>query len=107
MSLLHRLPRSAALATALAFGAGATAGATEFCMVKKTSDGFAALRSAPARDAAIIAKMQPGEEVRVTGRRTTTWQYVHWWRGDTRIARGVSSPHARGWVHQSLIEDCG
>lgn len=113
MLMMLRLPRatafarSGALAMLLGVAGASGAGATEFCRVKTSNDGFAALRVAPARDAAIIAKMRPGEEVRVTGRRRQSWQYVHWWRGDTRIQRGVASPHARGWVHQSLIADCG
>ena len=83
------------------------AGATEFCLVKKTGDGFAALRASPGAQGKMVARMQEGEEVRVTGRKSGRWQYVSWWKGDTRIARGVENPDARGWVHGSLIEDCG
>lgn len=98
--------KRAALAAFLVLVASG-ASATEFCLVKTTKDGFAALRASPGADARMVARMQAGEEVRVTGRKSGRWQYVSWWKGDTRIARGVENPDARGWVHGSLIEDCG
>lgn len=81
--------------------------ATEFCLIKQTADGFVALRANPSSTAGVISQMKPGEEVRPTGRSSGVWRFVHWWRGETRIASGVDKPDARGWVHRSLIEDCG
>lgn len=87
--------------------------ATEFCDIRKTKDGFAALRAAPNPKARLIARMHVGDEVLGDGgvNLQKGWMYVTWWKGGRFKGRpqpGYDKPDGKGWVHTSLIADeCG
>lgn len=81
--------------------------ASEFCLIRKTADGFAALRSAPSLEAKRIARMKRGEEVQLTQGRKGRWREVIYWRGDDRLAKGYDAHSAKGWVDGRLLIDCG
>ncbi len=85
----------------------APAGATTFCQIKQSSDGFVALRSGPSPTARLVARMRPGDEVLTVGDPAGSWQEVQWWRGDERLSPPGRKSRATGWVNRRLIEDCG
>ncbi|MFN3891186.1 MAG: SH3 domain-containing protein [Beijerinckiaceae bacterium] len=93
-------------ALALACGA-APSRATEFCLIRKTADGFAALRAAPSLNAKLVARMRTGEEVQLAQGVKGRWREVIYWRGGDRLAKGYSAHTAKGWVDERLLEDCG
>ena len=86
---------------------GRAALATEFCVIKSAKDGFVALRAKPARSGKLLARMQPEDEVQLLEGQSGPWQKVMFWRDDTRTSLGYDKPTAIGWVHGSLIGDCG
>ena len=89
-------------------GAAPEAGATTFCPVGKTRDGFVALRAAPAATARIVARMRPGDEFLPMVEEKGPWVKATYWRGAERLTRGYGAHRAVGWVHKSLIPDlCG
>ncbi|HRE20367.1 MAG TPA: hypothetical protein PKW21_04960 [Rhabdaerophilum sp.] len=93
---------------------GARAEQFTVCTVMKTSDGFAALREKPSRDAKMIVKMLPGEIVDMELRNGKVIKQGKWFR----IAHfpGVEMPNPgdpgyekvrRGWAHGSVFDECG
>ena len=84
-----------------------TSYATEFCMIRKTSDGFAALRAAPDLKAKLLARMKTGEEVQLAQGEKGRWREVIYWRGEDRLTKGYDAHTATGWVDGRLLEDCG
>lgn len=96
-----------ALATILMAAGASSANATEFCMIRKTPDGFAALRAAPDLKAKLLARMKTGEEVQLAQGEKGRWREVIYWRGDDRLTKGYDAHTAKGWVDGRLIEDCG
>ena len=98
---------SLALATAL-LGQTMPASATEFCYVKKTSDGFVALRRAPGPQSQIVARMKAGDEVMLGLGVKGNWLEVTWWHGDDRLTKGYDKKSGQGWVNRKFIdEECG
>lgn len=81
--------------------------ATEFCVIRKTSDGFAALRAAPSLNARLLARMKSGEEVQLAQGEQGRWREVIYWRGDDRLKKGYDAHTAKGWVDGRLLRDCG
>ncbi len=81
--------------------------ASEFCLIRKTADGFGALRAAPSLDAKRLARMKTGEEVQLLQGRKGHWREVIYWRGDDRLAKGYDAHSAKGWVDGRLLTDCG
>ena len=81
--------------------------ATEFCLIKKTTDGFAALRASPSLNAKLLARMKNGEEVQLAMGEKGRWREVIYWRGDERLSKGYAHHTAKGWVDSRLLEDCG
>jgi hypothetical protein len=81
--------------------------ATEFCLIAKTQDGFAALRAAPQVDGRRLAQMKTGEEVQLAQGVKGRWRQVIYWRGDDRLTKGYGARTATGWVDGRLLEDCG
>lgn len=76
--------------------------ATAFCDVRKTVDGFVALRAEPAASGRLILRMKAGEQVQLdsTVEARKGWVHVHFWR-DGAIRHS-------GWVSRGLIEkECG
>ena len=94
--------------------AASPAFATEFCDVKRTPDGFVALRAQPNADSRMIAKMRGGDivwgdpdsKVKPRG----GWTYVNWVKKSThdKTMSANAKIDGKGWVRESLIEDeCG
>jgi len=87
--------------------------ATEFCNIKKTRDGFVALRASPSPAGKLTAKMRPGDEVLFDDsvQSRGDWGYVSWWKGSRFKKDGsyaFAKPTARGWMNKKLITDeCG
>ena len=81
----------------------APAHATAFCEVRKTSDGFVALRDAPSGSGKRIWRLKPGEIVQLdtTRPRKKGWAAVIYRSEDQKIQHS-------GWVSDRLIEkECG
>ena len=79
------------------------------CWVKKTPDGFVALRAQPDASARMVARMKGGDTVQgVEGVKDRKgWTYVYWWKAATHEKNeGVSfdTIDGKGWVRESLIE---
>ncbi|MCZ8185617.1 MAG: SH3 domain-containing protein [Beijerinckiaceae bacterium] len=79
------------------------AGATAFCEVKATRDGFVALRDAPSTGGRLIRRLKAGEMVQLDSTRPNPrgWKAV--------IFRADENAKAQpGWVSAGLIErECG
>lgn len=88
------------------------AGATLYCDIKETPDGFVALRAGPSASFEMIEKMRPGDEILLGQGKAGKWIEATFWRGG-RFATGpnpVGDPAtAKGWMHEDLIADdsCG
>lgn len=101
------------LTALLLFAPETPVGATTFCDVRKTSDGFVALRAAPDAGARLIARMHAGDEVQVRDDvgANAGWLLVRWWKGGRFRAdrKSAAEPYdAEGWVRETLIVDeCG
>ncbi len=97
----------AAIVSTGALLAPAPASASLFCPLKKTSDGFVALRAGPSPAARLVARMRPSDEVGLGEARQGKWVEVTWWRGDDRLGKPHNPPAGHGWAHRALIGDCG
>jgi len=87
------------------------AAATVFCDVKKTRDGFVALRSKPDSRAKLVARMRVGDEVQAitsTGN-VNGWMQVIWWKGGRFKSGGPTydAPSGKGWAYRRFIDECG
>ncbi len=102
-----RLAAMAAAAIALNLFVALPASATSFCEIKRTSDGFAALRAAPDANARILARMRSTDEVMLGSGERGPWRQVTFWRGQSRHAEGGFGRGQQGWMHRSLLGDCG
>jgi hypothetical protein len=102
-------------ALALLAAAAATAEARYACAVKRTSDGFAALREGPSARHRMVARMRPQELVGIMHpdtkdlKRSGDWLWARWYPGTRRTADHTPTGNERtartGWVHDRLI-DC-
>ncbi len=114
-SSARRLGSFAAAALALGLAASPARALNAVCEVLPTSDGFAALRSAPSTSAPMIARMPTGHGVKMRsvqqGRLVTSgaWvQVTHWpdgqfyEPGDPQFRLGRT-----GWVVHRLVGECG
>jgi hypothetical protein len=109
--------RCALLLAAVVVGAwlapASPARATTFCDIRKTSDGFVALRAGPDAKAPLIARMRVGDEVQVRDDIASRggFMFVTWWKGGrfkVKRAAGYDPPDRDGWVREILIaEECG
>ena len=87
--------------------------ATEFCSIRKTPDGFIALREQPNAKGKLVARMKPGDEVMINNivDEKNGWVRVYWWKGGRfhgDIIKGIESADGQGWVNGKLIgDDCG
>jgi len=106
----------------LSLGAGLIAGAlfatgsasaTEFCGIRKTPDGFIALRDQPTARGKLVARMKPGDEVMLNNivEEKNGWARVYWWKGGRfhgQTVKGIESADGQGWVNGKLLGDeCG
>lgn len=116
----HRLSRSRAGLAALLLALGAQGAlAQNVCTAKPTPDGFVALRDAPTVKGRLIVKMQPDDMVVIdrhpkypTGYvpvRSGQWLSASHYRGQVFPEPGEPefSKVRKGWVHSSLIGECG
>ena len=105
------------LAVACAFAVpagGARAEVFHICSVRETKDGFVALRSAPKKDAPVIAKMIPGQMTVIDVKnykpvKSGNWVSVSWYPGEVMPDPGEPGYDKvkRGWMSYELIDDCG
>ena len=95
----------AALAAAIA--AAAPAGATEYCDVLQSPDGFVALRAGPSASARLIARMHAGDEVRALEGGNADWMEVYFWHDGDRLEPARSGRYLHGWVSPRYIGECG
>lgn len=106
MSRETRLPKaglSALVLLAALAGLAIPAQATAFCEVRRTSDGFVALRDAPSAGGKRIWRLKPGEMVQIDDTRETGkgWTAVIYRSEDRKTEKA-------GWVSSRLIEkECG
>jgi hypothetical protein len=111
----RRLGTLAAAAIALGLAASPASALNAVCEVLPTSDGFAALRTAPSTSAPMIRRMPTGHGVKMRsvqmGRLVTSggWvQVTHWpdgkfyEPGDAGFGLGRT-----GWVVHRLVGECG
>jgi len=111
----HVLAGLAVVALATSLVAAPAMATTLVCEVAETSDGFAALRAAPSREAREIARMKTGHivQMRVDREgeviRRGRWTQVMYWPGGEHVQPG--QPEYRtgrtGWVASRLIDVCG
>ncbi len=101
-----RLLRLSALSFCL-FGLANPVLATEFCIVKKTADGFVALRAAPYANGKQLARMKAGDEVRLLENSSGSWRSVIYWPKQDRLTASEKARTIKGWVNHRLIDDCG
>ncbi|WP_448950764.1 hypothetical protein [Labrys neptuniae] len=86
----------------------AAVSAMELCNLRKTPDGFVALRAGPGPRHRLIARMKPEDLVQYGEGREGKWVEVTWWRGDSGLERDGFSKGIHGWAFAPLIaEDCG
>jgi hypothetical protein len=100
-------------ATLLLLLAALPAQANYACAVKRTGDGFVALRDGPSARHAQLARMRPQELVGLLHPEKDDivqqgdWVYVSWYPGTRRTAFSVpdvdEAKARKGWVHVSLI----
>jgi hypothetical protein len=102
-----RLAAVAVSAVALNMLVAWPAAATSFCNIKQTTDGFAALRAAPDANAPILVRMRSSDEVMLGLGERGPWREVTFWRGQTRHEAGGFGRGRKGWMHRSLLGECG
>lgn len=87
------------------------AAATVFCDVKKTRDGFVALRTSPNPKSKLVARMRFGDEVQAitTGGNLNGWMQVIWWKGGRFKSGGPTydASSGKGWADRRFIDECG
>lgn len=86
--------------------------ASVFCDIKRTRDGFVALRAEPHPRAPLLQRMRPGDEVMLAVGRQGDWVEVVYWRGGRFANRRTPTNHpptATGWMHSALLgkDSCG
>lgn len=94
--------RRIGLASALVLMAGA-AQASVFCEVKKTPDGFVALRAGPQASAKLLRRIPFGDDVQIDDTRAVRkgWQPVIYWGPERKLK-------IEGWVRARLLsQECG
>lgn len=99
---------------ASAFASAAQAEVFHICSVRETKDGYVALRSAPKKDAPVIAKMMPGQMTVIDVKnykpvKSGNWVSVSWYPGEVMPDPGEPGYEKvkRGWMSYELIDDCG
>lgn len=94
-----------ALAAAMLLGSAAPARATACCEVKRTSDGFLAMRSGPGARFALLKKIPSGDAVCFGSRDPDEPDTGHWIYGFYTDASGQTY---HGWVNDLyLFDECG
>lgn len=86
---------------------GGEAAASSFCEVRRTADGFVALREGPSAEARMLVRMRADDEVMLTEVRQGDWVRVLHWPGQTRLSDGGFARGRPGWVNRRLLGDCG
>lgn len=102
------IPLLVALVVGSAIVSPAPASATAFCNLKKTKDGFVALRASPSPDAKLLARMTARDEVMIGEGEQGKWIEVTWWRGDDRLSKKYGGHGLAGWMNRAFLDDlCG
>jgi hypothetical protein len=96
------------LAVAALLALPAPASATAFCNLKKTKDGFVALRAGPDAHTRQLARMTSRDEVMLGEGQQGEWIEVTWWRGDDRLSRKYGGRGLIGWMNRAFLDElCG
>jgi hypothetical protein len=100
-------------ALTLLVAATATAEARYACAVKRTPDGFVALREGPSASHKMVARMRPQEMVHIMHpetedvKRSGDWLWARWFPGTKRTAFHTPTGDERtartGWVYDRLF----
>lgn len=94
-----------ASATPIVAGVPTNIQAPVYCYVKRTPDGFVALRAGPDPRQRMVTRMRPGEELHIEGSVQGEWRRVHLMRRTGRDD-GYFGPGHEGWMHSRYIERC-
>ena len=100
----YRIAGRSAFLALVGLAAGmASAHATAFCEVKRTGDGFVALRAAPSAEGKRLWRLKAGDMVQIDTTRSKTGGWVAViYRSEDQKTRHI------GWVAARLIEkECG
>ena len=109
----------ASITLAAALGCGGVTGAAQaevfhICSARQTKDGYVALRAAPNKDAALVAKMVPGQMIVLDVKdykpvKRGGWVSVSWFPGEVMPDKGEDGYDKvrRGWMSHELVDDCG
>lgn len=101
---------------ALAFAAPGVARAEVFnvCEIRQTADGWVALRSTPSVSGQIVARMVPGHVLVLDRTGNTLVMRGKWFRAAYYPGEAMPNPGdpghdkiRKGWVHTSVVGDCG
>jgi hypothetical protein len=95
------------LIAAAACGITSPAAATSFCPVRKTADGFVALRAGPGPGFALVVRMQADDEVQLLEGQRGSWVEVRHWHGSERLEEKTRDKFRTGWVNKRYLGDCG
>ena len=94
-----------AAASSIVAGVPTNIQAPIYCYVKRTPDGFVALRSGPSASHRMVTRMRPGEELFIEGTVSGEWRRVDLMRRTGRDD-GYFGPGHQGWMHSRFIERC-
>lgn len=94
-----------AAASSIVAGVPTNIQAPVYCYVKRTPDGFVALRTGPAPSHRMVVRMRPGEELHIEGSVAGEWRRVSLMRRTGRDD-GYFGPGREGWMHSRFIERC-
>lgn len=109
-----RAPLAAILPALVLLAAATTMAEARYaCAVKRTADGFVALRAGPSSRHPIVAKMRPEELVGIMHpdtedlKRSGDWLWGRWYPGTRRTAdhipEGNPATAREGWVYDRLL----
>lgn len=94
-----------AAASSIVAGVPTDIQAPVYCYVKRTPDGFVALRAGPSASHRMVTRMHPGEELHIEGTVSGEWRRVGLMRRTGRDD-GYFGPGHEGWMHSRFIERC-
>lgn len=91
------------------------AGATDFCIVQKSVDGFVALRAAPAAEGALLVRARPGNAAVIQkstrGDPIVSGQWLRVMYFPEAVVPPKTDPSYKsgriGWMHKRFIDECG
>ena len=97
--------RAILIAAMLALMSTTWASATVTCMVKRTADGFVALRELPNVKSRMMFRLSPGDYVHAGMTPEGNWLYTEVWLHNN-VDLTVKGKIVEGWVHKDLLVGC-